>query len=76
MITSRKKVDFMILILKCYLIILTLGLILPKIIDLALLFIINRYTNYKNSTFVLNIITKNELLMCRYIYIFDSFFKL
>ena len=73
---SRNKASFIILLLKCYLIILTLGLILPKAIDLVLRFLMNRYTNYRNSTFVFNFISKNELLICRYIYIFDSFFKL
>ncbi len=76
MSTSKTKMDFIILILKCYLIILTLGLILPKVIDLILCFVISNYTNYRDSTFVLSTIAKNELLIYRYIYIFNSFFRL
>lgn len=76
MTNQRKKVDFLILILKSYLIILTLGLILPKLIDLLLWFIINRYSNFNNSTFVFNVLSKNELLMSRYIYLLEVFFEL
>lgn len=76
MIDSRRKFDFVILLLKCYLIILTLGLILPKLIDIILRIILNKYINHRNSVFVFNLINHNELLVCRYIYIFESFFRL
>lgn len=76
MIRSKHKVQAILLFIKCYFIILGLGLILPKVIDFILKTFLNKVTIYKNSVFVFNVLSKNEIILYRYIYIVDKFFSL
>lgn len=76
MISSKDKVQAILLFIKCYFIILVFGLILPKVIDFILKTFLNKFTIYKNSVFVFNVLSKNEMILYRYIYIVNKFFNL
>lgn len=76
MISSKDKVQAISLFIKCYFIILVFGLILPKVIDFILKTFLNKFTIYKNSVFVFNVLSKNEMILYRYIYIVNKFFNL
>ncbi|QGU95165.1 hypothetical protein GOM49_08715 [Clostridium bovifaecis] len=66
---NRASYKFILLLLKCYLIILAFGIMLPKIIDFILLKFIINFNEYKNSTLVFNALSKYEILLYRYRYI-------
>lgn len=76
MISLKDKVQAISLFIKCYFIILVFGLILPKVIDFILKTFLNKFTIYKNSVFVFNVLSKNEMILYRYIYIVNKFFNL
>lgn len=73
---NRASYKFILLLIKCYLIILTFGILLPKIIDFILLKFIINFNEYKNSAFVFNVLNKYEIILYRYIYIINKFFNL
>jgi len=72
---KSQKYNVLILLIKCYLIILTLGLIFPKIIEILIKELIYKFNN-KNSTFVFNFLNYNDMILNRYLYILYKFFDL
>lgn len=75
---DKHKENFQValLIIKCYFIILTFGLIFPKVIDIVIRRFIYKFTINKNSTFVFNFLNYNDILLSRYIYLANKFFDL
>jgi hypothetical protein len=67
--SKRKNVlEFLYLILKCFLVLFLLGFLLPKLIDGALYYFYK--TNiYDNSIFVNFLVDKNMKILYNYIYI-------
>ncbi|KYH29830.1 hypothetical protein CPAL_07630 [Clostridium thermopalmarium DSM 5974] len=67
---------FVVLLLKCYLIIFTLGILIPKIIDFILWKFIIEFNRYRDITFVFNILSGYEIILYKYTYMINRFFKL
>jgi hypothetical protein len=68
MMRNKSLTDFIIIIVKCFLVLIFFGLILPKIID-NVLFLMYKSNIYDNSTFVNFIVDKNNKLLYNYMYI-------
>lgn len=68
-----KNIEFIISIIKCFFILLMFGNYLPKIIDYLLYQYISFHDLHENSTFVYNVISRNRLIIYKYIYTFKSF---
>lgn len=68
--------DFIIVLLKCFLILIFFGLLLPKVLDYILYYVISKPNVYDNSILVTNIINKNFDVISKYIAIFNDFLKL
>lgn len=74
--TKRSNVvQFIIIIIKCLIILIFFGLLLPKLIEYILT--ISFYKSYyqHNSTFVDNIRGGKENIVSNFIYLFDLFLK-
>jgi hypothetical protein len=67
--------NFVILTIKCFVILLVIGILLPKAVDLFLYNLINNTKIYKNSTAVCNLVDVNYKLVYNYILKFYLFFK-
>ncbi|MFU0823821.1 MAG: hypothetical protein ACFWTK_01970 [Clostridium sp.] len=67
---------FLVLLLKCYLIIFTLGILIPKIIDFILCKFIIEFNRYRDITFVFNVLSVYEIILYKYTYMVNTFFKL
>ena len=67
--------NFVILTIKCFLILLVIGILLPKAVDLFLYNLINNSEIYKNSTAVYNLVDVNYKLVYNYILKFYLFFR-
>ena len=68
-----KNIEFIISIIKCFFILLMFGNYLPKIIDYLLYQYISFHDLHENSTFVYNVISRNRIIIYKYIYTFKSF---
>ncbi len=68
--------NFIILILKCILIVLFLGGILPYIFDILIRMFIIKYEPARNSIMVFNVLSKNKIILWRFIYLVNQFFYL
>lgn len=68
--------NFIILILKCILIILFLGIILPCIFDIVIKMFIIKCEPERNSIMVFNVLSKNKIILWRFIYLVNQFFYL
>jgi hypothetical protein len=66
---------FVMLVIKCFVILLVLGIFLPKAVDYLLQALINNTRIYKNSVFVYKLVDKNYELVYNYILTFYLFFK-
>jgi hypothetical protein len=68
--------DFIIVLLKCFLILIFFGLLLPRLLDYILYYFISKPNVYDNSILVTNIINKNFDVISKYITIVNDFLKL
>ena len=66
---------FVILTIKCFVILIVIGILLPKAIDYSLQNLIDNSRIYKNSIFVYNLVDKNYKLAYNYILTFYLFFR-
>jgi hypothetical protein len=66
---------FILLTGKCFIILLVIGLLLPKVIDYLLQNLINNTRIYKNSVVVYKLVDKNYKLVYNYILTFYLFFR-
>jgi hypothetical protein len=73
---SKKYEEMFILILKCFMMLIIFGIILPDFIENVFFELIVRYKVHGNSTFVYAILNKNFLLIYRFIYLFNLFLTL
>jgi hypothetical protein len=60
--------EFSLIIIKCFVILLFFGFILPKLVD-NLMFFFHKSDMYDNSIFVSYVVDKNSKLLYNYIYI-------
>jgi hypothetical protein len=75
MIFNEQKLDFIIGVLKCFFILIFLGLFLPKFMDFILYNFIVEPHSHDNSILVSGIFNKNIELIYNYINIFNEFLK-
>lgn len=66
---------FVILIIKCFIILLLMGILLPKAVDFLLHNLINNTEIYKNSVAVYKLVDLNYKLVYNYILKFYLFFR-
>ena len=72
---KRKEIwHFIILTIKCFIILLILGVFLPNFMDYLLHNLINDTKIYRNSIFVNKLVDKNYRLVYNYILTFYLFF--
>ena len=64
--------DFVIVLLKCFFILIFWGLLLPKFLD----YFISKPNVYDNSILVHNIVNKNLDIIYKYITVFNEFLRL
>lgn len=72
---SKDLMHFIILMVKCFIILLVIGIILPKVIDFLLFNLISNTKVYKNSILVYKIVDNNYKLVYNYILTFYLFFR-
>ncbi|GCD09469.1 endonuclease III [Clostridium tagluense] len=65
---------FVMLTIKCFVILLVIGVLLPKAVD-CILQNLNNTTIYKNSIFVYKLVDKNYKLAYNYVLTFYLFFR-
>lgn len=58
--------DFIITILKCFFILLVLGMFLPRIVDFVLYKLIDKYNSYDNCLFVNSVLKSNYDIIINY----------
>lgn len=75
MIIYSEVTDFIIVVLKCFVIMMFWGMILPKFLDYFIYNFINKPNIYDNSILVHNIFHKNLNFLNYYIDVFDEFLK-
>lgn len=75
MILDEQKSNFIIEVLKCFFILVFLGMFLPKFIDLVIYNLVVKSHSYDNSIFVYNIFSKNIDIIYNYITVFNEFIK-
>lgn len=71
----KELLRFVMLTIKCFVILLVIGVFLPKAVEYLLQNIINNTTIYKNSIFVYKLVDKNYKLAYSYILTFYLFFR-
>lgn len=62
--------DSAILLMKCILILILLGIILPKIVDYLIFYLISKQKIHSNSIFVYNILNNDKQIVDNFIYLF------
>ena len=67
--------DFIIILLKCFFILIFFGLLLPKFLDYILYYFISKPNVYDNSILVHNIVNKNLDIIYKYITVFNEFLR-
>lgn len=67
--------DFIIIFLKCFLILIFFGFFLPKFLDFILYYYICKPNIYDNSILVHNIVNKNIDLINNYVTVFKDFLR-
>lgn len=75
MIINKEFVDFIIVVLKCFFILIFFGLLLPRLLDFILYNYICRPNVYDNSVLVHNIVNKNLDIIYNYITVFKEFLR-
>lgn len=73
---DKEFAEFIIVLLKCFLILIFFGLLLPKLLDYILYFFISKPNVYDNSILVHNIVNKNLDIIYKYITVFNEFLRL
>lgn len=68
MYRQNDTIEFILLILKCFLVLFLIGLILPQLID-NFLYYFFKSNIYDNSVFVNFLVDKNKKILYNYIYI-------
>lgn len=68
--------DFIIVLLKCFFILIFFGLLLPRVLDYILYYFISTPNVYDNSMLVNNIVNKNLDIIYKYITVFNEFLRL
>ena len=66
---------FLMLTIKCFAILLVIGILLPKAVDCLLQYLIVNTKIYKNSIMVYNLVDNNYKLVYNYILTFYLFFR-
>jgi len=72
---NKELWSFIILTIKCFLILLVIGILLPNALDLILQSLMDNTKNYKNTIFVYKLVDKNYKLVYNYILTFYLFFR-
>ncbi|WPC40890.1 endonuclease III [Clostridium sp. JS66] len=73
---DEKMYDFTITVLKCFFILIVLGLFLPKLLDYVFYNFINKPNIYDNSILVNNLVHRNIDILNNYIIVFNKFLGL
>ncbi|AKN34043.1 endonuclease III [Clostridium carboxidivorans P7] len=73
---DEKIYDFIITVLKCFFILIVLGLFLPKLLDYVFYNFINKPNVYDNSILVNNLVHRNINILHNYIIVFNKFLGL
>lgn len=73
---DHKMYDFTITVLKCFFILIVLGLFLPKLLDYVFYNFINKPNVYDNSILVNNLVHRNIDILHNYIIVFNKFLGL
>lgn len=68
MFKQENLIEFISLIIKCFLVLILFGMLLPKVID-GLLYYFYKTNIYDNSIFVNFLVDKNMKILYNYIYI-------
>lgn len=66
---------FIILTIKCFVVLLVIGIFLPKALDYLLQSLTDNTKNYKNTIFVYKLVDKNYRLVYNYVLTFYLFFR-
>ncbi|GLC32446.1 hypothetical protein bsdE14_38560 [Clostridium omnivorum] len=74
MFLRQEFYDFVLNIIKCFLILIIFGVLLPQIVD-YFLYSIYKSNIYDNSILVYNLIDNNYKILYNYIYIFKLLFS-
>ncbi|MBU3142174.1 endonuclease III [Clostridium sp. CF012] len=72
---DKELLRFVMLTIKCFVVLMVIGIFLPKAVDYLLQCLINNTKIYKNSIFVYKLVDKNYKLVYNYILTFYLFFK-
>jgi hypothetical protein len=72
---DKEFVDFIIISLKCFFVLVFFGLILPRFLDYFLYNFINKPNTYDNSILVYNIVHKNLDIIYNFRNVFNTFLK-
>lgn len=64
----NSRIEFIVLIIKCFMVLIIFGFMLPKLID-NFLFYLYKGNIYENSIFVNFVVDKNNKFIYNYIYI-------
>lgn len=70
---NKNNLEFIIILLECFFILIFFGLLLPKLIDYILYNYMDK--SYNNSILVYNVIEKNINIISNYIIVFNNFLK-
>lgn len=65
---KNKNIEFILLIIKCFFVLILFGIMLPKLID-NFLYYLYKGNVYDNSIFVNFLVDKNKKILYNYIYI-------
>ena len=72
---NKDVLHFVMLTIKCFTILLIIGIFMPRVVDYLLENLINNTKIYKNSVVVYNLVDNNYNLVYNYILTFYLFFK-
>ena len=72
---NKELLHFIVLTVKCFVILLVIGILLPMAIDYLLQNLISNTRIYKNSVVVYKLVDKNYKLVYNYILTFYLFFR-
>lgn len=73
MIKNEEFSVFIIIMLKCFFILVFFGLFLPRFLDYLLYNFISKPNVYDNSIFVHSLVRRNLDIIYNYIYVFENF---
>jgi len=74
-VKHKDLLHFVMLTIKCFIILLIIGIFMPKAVDYMLHNLINNTNVYKNSVVVYKLVDNNYKLVYNYILTFYLFFK-